>query len=149
MSHFHSYLQTKDMDKTVIKQQAFSWPATLYQLKALIPPLHPTVVKELVSSRLLESNMSPTQFRAWKNEVQANSAFFTKFSRSTRERPKFQFFSSDRDVRLYVGRRPLRQLQYEWFYCQAQPRFPLTLGFPQAEIRQDPCDSSRALEPRG
>ena len=23
--------------------------------------------------------MSPTQYRAWKNEVQANSAFFTKF----------------------------------------------------------------------
>ena len=69
------------MDKAaaVIKQQAFSWPATPYQLKSLIPPLHPTVVKELVSSRLLESNMSPTQYRAWKNEVQANSAFFTKF----------------------------------------------------------------------
>ena len=81
MSHFHSYLHTKDMDKAaaVIKQQAFSWPATPYQLKALIPPLHPTVVKELVSSRLLESNMFPTQYRAWKNEVQANSAFFTKF----------------------------------------------------------------------
>jgi hypothetical protein len=67
------------MDKTVIKQQAFSWPATPYQLKSLIPPLHPTVVKELVSSRLLESNMSPTQYRGWKNELQTNSAFFTKF----------------------------------------------------------------------
>ena len=81
MSHFHSYLHTKDMDKVaaVIKQQAFSWPATPYQLKSLIPPLHPTVVKELVSSRLLESNMSPTQYRGWKNELQTNSAFFTKF----------------------------------------------------------------------
>ena len=41
--------------------------------------MHPTVVKELVSSRLLESNMSPAQCRGWKNELQTNSAFFTKF----------------------------------------------------------------------
>ena len=42
--------------------------------EGLIPPLHPTVVKELASS-----NMSPAQYRGWKNELQTNSAFFTKF----------------------------------------------------------------------
>ena len=79
MRHSHSDLHTKDMDKAVIKQRAFSWPAIPFQLQALIPPLGPTVVKELVSSRLLESNMSPAQYRGWKNELQTNSAFFTKF----------------------------------------------------------------------
>ena len=80
MSHFHSYLHTlhKDMDKAAIKQQAFAWPPVPHQLKSLIPPLNPTVVKELVSSRQLESNMSPTQYRNWRTQLQANSDFFTK-----------------------------------------------------------------------
>ena len=79
MSHFHSYLHTKDMDKAGIKQQAFAWPPVPHQLKNSIPPLNPTVVKELVTSRHLESNMSPTQYRNWKNQLQSNSDFFTKF----------------------------------------------------------------------
>ena len=78
MSHFHSYLHTKDMDKAAIKQQAFAWPPVPHQLKNLIPPLNPTVVKELVTSRQLESNMSPTQYRNWRTQLQSNSDFFTK-----------------------------------------------------------------------
>ena len=83
MSHFHSYLHTKDMDKAAIKQQAFAWPPLPHQLKNTIAPLTPTVVKELVTSRHLEPNMSPTQYRNWKNQLQSNSEFFTT-SRSTR-----------------------------------------------------------------
>ena len=79
MSHFHSYLHTKDMDKAAIKQQAFAWPPVPHQLKNLIPPLNPTVVKELVTSRQLESNMSPTQYRSWRTQLQSNCDFFTKF----------------------------------------------------------------------
>ena len=67
------------MDKAVIKQQAFAWPPVPHQLKNLIPPLNPTVVKELVTSRQLESNMSPTQYRNWRTQLQSNSDFFTKF----------------------------------------------------------------------
>ena len=66
------------MDKAAIKQQAFAWPPVPHQLKNLIPPLNPTVVKELVTSRQLESNMSPTQYRNWRTQLQSNSDFFTK-----------------------------------------------------------------------
>jgi hypothetical protein len=66
------------MDKAAIKQQAFAWPPVPHRLKNSIPPLNPTVVKELVTSRHLESNMSPTQYRNWRAQLQSNSDFFTK-----------------------------------------------------------------------